>query len=76
MTLLEYILTAEDFIFAIGSYYMSFPRDETRDLQLHFQYFDQGSYFSNQFGAMCSLTNVWALLVQCFFLLAVSQTDR
>ncbi|KAJ9283821.1 transcriptional regulator family: Fungal Specific TF [Paecilomyces variotii] len=65
-----------NFIFAIGSYYMSFPREETRDLQMHFQYFNQGTYFSGQFGAMCNLTNVWALLVQCFFLLAVSQTDR
>lgn len=55
---------------------MSFPREETRDLQMHFQYFNQGTYFSGQFGAMCNLTNFWALLVQCFFLLAVSQTDR
>ncbi|KKA24937.1 Uncharacterized protein T310_1016 [Rasamsonia emersonii CBS 393.64] len=64
-----------NFIFAIGSYYMSFPHDEKTDFQPHFQYFEQGLYFSNELMASCTLTNVWILLVQCFFLLAVCQTD-
>ncbi|KAL1961728.1 hypothetical protein VTN77DRAFT_1128 [Rasamsonia byssochlamydoides] len=64
-----------NFIFAIGSYYMSFPHDEKTDFNPHFQYFEQGLYFSNELMASCTLTNVWILLVQCFFLLAVCQTD-
>ena len=64
------------FIFAIGSYYMSFPHDEHTNGDRHFRYFEQGVYFSNGTGATCSLTNVQVLLVQCFFLLAVCHTDR
>jgi hypothetical protein len=69
-------LTSTDFMFAIGSYYKSFPHDDKTDFLPHFQYFEQGLYFSNELMASCTLTNVWILLVQCFFLLAVCQTDR
>jgi hypothetical protein len=66
---------ALDFIFAIGSYYTSFPRDKEGD-QRHYRYFEQGLFFSRELGATCTLTNVCVLLVQCVFLLAVCQTDR
>lgn len=65
-----------NFIFAIGSYYTSFPHGKDADAQHHFRYFEQGLFFSHEIGAHCSLTNVWVMLVECFFLLAVCHTDR
>lgn len=65
-----------DCIFAIGSYYTSFPHGKHSDSQHHFRYFEQGLFFSRELGADCALVNVWILLVQCFFLLAVCHTDR
>ncbi|KAB8221889.1 fungal-specific transcription factor domain-containing protein [Aspergillus novoparasiticus] len=65
-----------NFIFAIGSYYASFPHGRHGGSYHYFRYFEQGLYFSRELGADCSLVNIWNLLVQCFFLLAVSHTDR
>lgn len=65
-----------NFIFAIGSYYTSFPHGKDTGFHDHFRYFEQGLYFSRELSADCSLTDVWILLVQCFFLLAVCHTDR
>ncbi|KAJ5659474.1 hypothetical protein N7507_005925 [Penicillium longicatenatum] len=64
------------FIFAIGSYYTSFPHSKDSGNQYHFRYHDQGVYFSGELSADCSLMSIWTLLVQCFFLLAVCHTDR
>lgn len=64
------------FIFAIGSYYTSFPHGKDTGFHDHFRYFEQGLYFSRELSADRSVTNVWILLVQCFFLLAVCHTDR
>ncbi|KAB8260715.1 fungal-specific transcription factor domain-containing protein [Aspergillus pseudonomiae] len=65
-----------NFIFAIGSYYTSFPHGRHGGPYPYFRYFEQGLYFSRELGADCSLVNIWNLLVQCFFLLAVCHTDR
>ncbi|KAE8383902.1 fungal-specific transcription factor domain-containing protein [Aspergillus bertholletiae] len=65
-----------NFIFAIGFYYTSFPHGRHGDSYHYFRYFEQGLYFSRELGAGCSLVNIWNLLVQCFFLLAVCHTDR
>lgn len=65
-----------DFIFAIGSYYTSFPHGKHSRVQHHLRYYDQGLYYSRELSADCSLVSVWVLLVQCFFLLAVCHTDR
>ncbi|KAI7975931.1 hypothetical protein EIK77_002491, partial [Talaromyces pinophilus] len=70
------MLALLNFVFAIGSYYLSFPHDENERSQSYFQYFEQGVYFSNELMAKCNLVNVWTSLVRCFFLLAVCQTDR
>ncbi|KAL4781663.1 fungal-specific transcription factor domain-containing protein [Aspergillus varians] len=63
-------------IFAIGSYYTSFPHGKHSGSDHYFRYFEQGLFFSRELGADCSLVNIWILLVQCFFLLAVCHTDR
>jgi hypothetical protein len=65
-----------NFVFAIGSYYTSFPHGKNSDTRHHYRYHDQGLYYSRELNAECSLMNVWVLLVQCFFLLAVCHTDR
>ncbi|KAL4807475.1 hypothetical protein BDV18DRAFT_158694 [Aspergillus unguis] len=65
-----------NFIFAIGSYYTSFPHGRHSGSSHYFRYFEQGLFFSRELGADCSLVNIWGLLVQCFFLLAVCHTDR
>ncbi|RAH70385.1 uncharacterized protein BO66DRAFT_438386 [Aspergillus aculeatinus CBS 121060] len=65
-----------NFIFAIGSYYTSFPHRSGTASSDHLRYFEQGVYFSRELGATCSLLSVWALIVQCFFLLAICHTDR
>ncbi|KAE8168167.1 fungal-specific transcription factor domain-containing protein [Aspergillus tamarii] len=64
------------FIFAIGSYYTSFPHRKETPSSQHFRYFQQGLYFSYGIDSNCSLISIWVLLVQCFFLLAICQTDR
>lgn len=65
-----------DTIFAIGAYYTSFPLNERQETSLHIQYFEQALLFSNHFRANSTLTTVWLLLTQCFFLLAICETDR
>ncbi|OJJ45048.1 hypothetical protein ASPZODRAFT_134476 [Penicilliopsis zonata CBS 506.65] len=65
-----------NFIFAIGSYYTSFLHGKHSVSRDHFRYYEQGLYYSRELRADCSLINIWALLVQCFFLLAVCHTDR
>ncbi|KAJ5190221.1 uncharacterized protein N7498_009206 [Penicillium cinerascens] len=65
-----------NFIFAIGSYYTSFPHGKHSSIGHHLRYYDQGLYYSRELSADCSLLSVWVLLVQCFFLLAVCHTDR
>lgn len=52
---------------------MSFPRKEHAGI--HYVFFKQSLFFSGEFMAACHLPSVWVLLVQCFFLLAVCQTD-
>ncbi|KAJ5296211.1 hypothetical protein N7508_011032 [Penicillium antarcticum] len=65
-----------NFVFAIGSYYTSFPQGKNSSTRDHYRYYDQGLYYSRELNADCSLMNIWVLLVQCFFLLAVCHTDR
>ena len=70
------MLTFVGFIFAIGSYYTSFPHGKGAGIHRHFEYCEQGRVFCHELSANCSLSNIWALLVQCFFLLAVCHTDQ
>ncbi|KAL2849919.1 fungal-specific transcription factor domain-containing protein [Aspergillus pseudoustus] len=65
-----------NFIFAIGSYYTSFPHGKHDNSCHHVRFFEQGLFFSRGLGADCALVNIWILLVQCFFLLAICHTDR
>ncbi|KAJ5353056.1 hypothetical protein N7452_002030 [Penicillium brevicompactum] len=65
-----------NFIFAIGSYYMLFPQGKSSNNRVHFRYYEQGLYYSQELSAESSLLGVCALLTQCFFLLAVCLTDR
>ncbi|KAE8341155.1 fungal-specific transcription factor domain-containing protein [Aspergillus arachidicola] len=64
------------FIFAIGSYYTSFPHRKEAPSSQHFRYFQQGLYFAHGIDSNCSLISIWVLLVQCFFLLAICHTDH
>ncbi|KUJ10759.1 uncharacterized protein LY89DRAFT_710532 [Mollisia scopiformis] len=63
-------------IFAIGAYYTSFPRGENANVQAHLDYFGQAMSLSNSMMTDCTLENVQMLIAQCFFLLAMGQTDR
>ena len=64
------------FIFAIGSYETSSPHGKDTGFHDHFRYFEQGFYFSRELRVYCFLTDIWVLIVQCFFLLAICHTDR
>ncbi|RFU24419.1 hypothetical protein B7463_g11918, partial [Scytalidium lignicola] len=63
-------------ILAIGAYYTSFPRGENAKLQAHLHYFGHAMYLSYSMMTECTLENIQMLLAQCFFLLAIGQTDR
>jgi len=65
-----------DTIFAIGAYYTSFPRCENVNAQAHLHYFGQAMSLSISMMTDCTLENIQMLLAQCFFLLAMGQTDR
>jgi hypothetical protein len=65
-----------DTIFSIGAYYTSFPRCENDNLKAHLHYFGQAMSLSNHMMTDCTLDNIQMLLAQCFFLLAMGQTDR
>ncbi|KAH8803655.1 fungal-specific transcription factor domain-containing protein [Xylogone sp. PMI_703] len=63
-------------ILAIGAYYTSFPRCENTNLRAHLNYFGHAMYLSHSMMTDCTLENIQMLLAQCFFLLAMGQTDR
>ena len=65
-----------DTIFAIGAYYVSFPRSEKAEMQAHLQYFRQAVSLSSSLMTDCTIENIQMLLAQCFFLLATGQSDR
>lgn len=65
-----------DTILAIGAYYTSFPRCDNTKPQVHLTYFSYALSLSHSMMTECTLENIQMLLAQCFFLLAMGQTDR
>lgn len=61
---------------AIGSYYKSFVNEGTSVNKSHEHYYRLGAALLNVENPERSLNQVACLIAKCFYLLAVSKTDR
>ncbi|KIW03812.1 uncharacterized protein PV09_05112 [Verruconis gallopava] len=63
-------------VFAIGSYYTTFPKTVTSSGSSHIEYYQRALSLSSPCAYERSLTHVSFLLAQCFYLLMTSKADE